>query len=235
MSLKHVAMLAGFCIFATLLFPPFHTTISVMGATQNAGYGFILSPPADGARIDIAVLLVQWLGILLISALLAYMPSLAGFIDIVKGGVKAEKQEKEEVAKIDFGPKTVKVLMPIFRFGLFALTAMGVTGCVFLAGRFIVYELLQIASDDFSRPAMAFEFVVIPLLIIIVFRKIFLQRSSKAQVIGLGFYLSCILIAILLVSINRAELAPPFEWLGLVGMAAYFIIRPFKKDRSMAE
>ncbi len=238
MSFKNAAMLAGICIFATLLFPPFHTTISVMGATQNAGYGFILSPPVDEARVDIAVLLVQWLGISLISGLLASMPPLASLTNAAKrrlkiSRVRTEAQEKERSAPIDYGPTVRKILIPIVRLGIFILVAAGAAGCVLLAGRFIVYELLEIAPDDFSRPAAAFEIVVIPLLTIILFRKIVLKKSVKAQAVGLGFYLSCMAIAVLLVGINQADAAPVFEWLGIAGMAAYFVIRPFKRSAAL--
>ncbi len=233
MSFKKAATLAGLCIFVTLLFPPFHETISVMGATKNAGYGFILFPPVTGARIDIAVLLVEWLGISMILALLAHMPSPANLINIVTRGVKVEVQKHETTAQINFGQTAVKLLTPMLKFGIFALITIATTGCVLLAGRFIVYELLGIAPDDFSRPATAFEFVVIPLAIVALFRKIVLQKSIKTQLIGLGFYLSCTGMAIFLVSVNQAELAPAFEWLGLAGLAAYLAIKPFKKSAEL--
>lgn len=131
-------------------------------------------------------------------------------------------------------PNVSKALGLLLRSVIFLILIGLTAGCVFLAGRYVVYELLQIASDDFSRPAMAFEFIVITLMAIILFRVIVLRRQAKAQIIGLGFYLSCIMIAIFFVNINQVELAPVFEWLGLVGMAAHFLIMPFKKEGTMA-
>lgn len=100
---------------------------------------------------------------------------------------------------------------------------------IFIFGKTIVYDFLQIAPDDYSRPAIILEIIVLALLAFIFFYKIVLQKPIKALVIGLAFYIACHIVAILLVTFNQSELAPALEWLAIIGMVGGFIIKGFKK------
>lgn len=66
MSDVNIATGAGILVLGMLLFPPFDFTW-LNGATSNAGYAFILSPPVTGnglkASVDIGVLVTQWLAV----------------------------------------------------------------------------------------------------------------------------------------------------------------------------
>ncbi|MBT9137222.1 MAG: hypothetical protein DDT34_02310 [Firmicutes bacterium] len=57
-------------ILLMLIFPPFH--VQFRGTTFNMGYAFILDPPKRGhisASVNVGMLLVQWVGTLLLTAL----------------------------------------------------------------------------------------------------------------------------------------------------------------------
>lgn len=233
---KIIALIAGGCVLITLLFPPFHS-VYARGYTENAGYGFILSPPVDGAKIDIAVLLVEWLGIIMISALAAVMLASRRPMMISDNNQPATIDPKPSMERKPdlYGRIGRTMLKHCFKLGIFIVVSAVATGVIFLTGKFIVHELLQIPADDNSRSGAIFEMVVLPVLIVIFFRKIVLNRSAQTQAVGLGFYLACIIAAILMVAFNQPDLAPPFEWLGLIGMVMYFAITPFKKSMSDKE
>ena len=75
---QRIVMATLFVLLLSVLFPPFHS-IHPAGGAQNAGYGFIFSPPLKGTKIDVAVLLTQWVGIILIAvtyALYVFLPDL---------------------------------------------------------------------------------------------------------------------------------------------------------------
>lgn len=57
-------------VLLMLIFPPFHVQIG--NTTFNMGYAFILDPPKRGyvtASVNVGMLLVQWVGALLLTAL----------------------------------------------------------------------------------------------------------------------------------------------------------------------
>ncbi len=56
---KEVLVFTGIAMVLMFVFPPFYEQFS-SGVSYGRGYGFIFSPPSRGARIDIAILLVQW-------------------------------------------------------------------------------------------------------------------------------------------------------------------------------
>jgi hypothetical protein len=68
---KIVISVCAIIIFLMLLFPPFYIQLS--GSIFNMGYGFILNPPlyssSISASVDIAMLLAQWIGTLLLTAI----------------------------------------------------------------------------------------------------------------------------------------------------------------------
>lgn len=65
-----VLLLAAVAIVATLLFPPFHLR-GDGGVVVNLGYSVLWSPPGyeGSATVDEAMLLVEWIGILLVAVL----------------------------------------------------------------------------------------------------------------------------------------------------------------------
>lgn len=65
---KVVLVVVSVVIAAMLVFPPFH--LKGGGYTRNMGYGFLLSPPAQGSgSVDTAMLTEQWLGVLVIGGI----------------------------------------------------------------------------------------------------------------------------------------------------------------------
>lgn len=57
-------------VLLMMIFPPFH--VQIRGTTFNMGYRFILDPPRSGnitASVNVGMLLVQWVGALLLTAL----------------------------------------------------------------------------------------------------------------------------------------------------------------------
>ncbi len=123
----------------------------------------------------------------------------------------------------------MKALRLLIRTLIFLALMTVCASIIFIFGRTIIYDFLQIAPDDYSRPAIILEIVVLALLAVIFFCKIVLQKSVKTPVIGLSFYLACHIVAILLVTFNQPNLAPAFEWLALIGLITFFVIKPFKK------
>jgi len=51
-----------------LLYPPFQRVAS-NGATYNMGYGWIFDPPGRDATVNVAILLMQWVGVLVVGGL----------------------------------------------------------------------------------------------------------------------------------------------------------------------
>lgn len=68
---QQIALVIGASVvLIMLIFPPFHVQIKY--ATFNMGYAFILDPPKRGyftASVNVGMLLVQWVGTLLLTAL----------------------------------------------------------------------------------------------------------------------------------------------------------------------
>lgn len=64
---KRVMYAAIILIVLTLLFPPF-TRVFPNGVARHIGYRFITNPPVYGT-INAILLLIQWIGILLVSGL----------------------------------------------------------------------------------------------------------------------------------------------------------------------
>jgi len=61
-------------VLLMLIFPPFH--VQFRGTTFNMGYAFVLDPPEHGyitASVNVGMLAVQWLAVLLITALAFFM------------------------------------------------------------------------------------------------------------------------------------------------------------------
>ena len=75
-SNQKIALVVGAsAISLMLLFPPFQAQIR--DATLNMGYGFIFDPPRRGyvvvASVNSGMLLVQWIGTLLLTALAFFL------------------------------------------------------------------------------------------------------------------------------------------------------------------
>lgn len=74
-SQKVVLLVTAAILLAALLFPPF-THYDRQGATENAGYAFIFSPPTYkttgeiGAEVNVSLLSLEYLFIATIGALL---------------------------------------------------------------------------------------------------------------------------------------------------------------------
>jgi hypothetical protein len=67
-----VAKTAIMLIILTFLFPPFSRPLRY-GAYEEKGYAFILNPP-EFTYVNVSLLLTEWLGIILISAIICLMP-----------------------------------------------------------------------------------------------------------------------------------------------------------------
>ena len=68
---KTVLILGAAVIVLMIVFPPFY--IEIRGRTNNLGYSFILDPPSFGGwsgRIDALVLVAQFVGVGVVTALL---------------------------------------------------------------------------------------------------------------------------------------------------------------------
>ncbi len=73
---QKIAVLVGACvIFFMLLFPPFE--VQIRDIKINMGYSFILDPPQYQDRITASIkvttLLIQWTGIVLLTAMVAFV------------------------------------------------------------------------------------------------------------------------------------------------------------------
>lgn len=58
-------------VIGMLIYPPFHL-VQANGVELNMGYGWIFDPPSRGyvtATVDVSMLLVQWIAVLVVSAL----------------------------------------------------------------------------------------------------------------------------------------------------------------------
>lgn len=67
------------------------------------------------------------------------------------------------------------------------------------------------------------------------FRKIIRQKPILDHIIALSFFIFCNAIGTTLIILKEPSLAPPFYWLGLIGIFLYFAIRPFKKSDAVIE
>ena len=65
---KLVCVVVAAVLVTMGIYPPFHQ-YGVQGAVLNRGYGWIFSPPTEIATVDIAMLLTQWIGVLIIGAI----------------------------------------------------------------------------------------------------------------------------------------------------------------------
>ncbi len=69
-----VVVAGAVVVLLMLVFPPFY--VQVRGTTSNMGYGFIFDPPESGiltASVNAGVLLVQWVGVLMLTAFACFM------------------------------------------------------------------------------------------------------------------------------------------------------------------
>ncbi|OPY82514.1 MAG: hypothetical protein A4E65_00814 [Syntrophorhabdus sp. PtaU1.Bin153] len=53
-----------------LLFPPFYYPTGLHGPTRNMGYAFLFNAPESESTVNIGTLLVQWIGVLIVGAIL---------------------------------------------------------------------------------------------------------------------------------------------------------------------
>jgi len=101
MPMQKIVMVAGVLLLLALLFPPFQD-IHPMGGAQNAGYSFIFFPPEGewgNSEIDVAVLLIQWIGILLISTIFTFAVHYRKLLGFKNNQIT--DQNKAEIIKIE--------------------------------------------------------------------------------------------------------------------------------------
>lgn len=65
---KTICVVIAAVILAMGIYPPFHQ-YGIHGAVVNQGYGWIFAPPTATATVNIAMLLIQWIGVLIIGAI----------------------------------------------------------------------------------------------------------------------------------------------------------------------
>lgn len=65
---KTICVIIAAVILAMEIYPPFHQH-GFHGSVVNQGYGWIFAPPTATATVDIAMLLMQWMGVLIIGAI----------------------------------------------------------------------------------------------------------------------------------------------------------------------
>lgn len=69
---KWVLIATAAVILGMLLFPPFHVTGTGEG-TINFGYSWILNPPYYRATVNIAMLITQWIGVLIVGGIAYFL------------------------------------------------------------------------------------------------------------------------------------------------------------------
>lgn len=76
---KIAVVVGATAVLLMLIFPPFH--VQIRDTAFNMGYGFILGPPKRGcvtASVNVGKLLVQWVGMLLLTALVFFILKSSG-------------------------------------------------------------------------------------------------------------------------------------------------------------
>lgn len=96
---RYVLYVCATVVVLMLLFPPFHTVYPAR--SYSRGYAFLLSGPGysynfgeNSATVDVSTLLVQWLGVILVGAILWF-----AFRD------KKEEAQKPLLTDADTGEK----------------------------------------------------------------------------------------------------------------------------------
>lgn len=129
----------------------------------------------------------------------------------------------------------MKVIAWLARISVFAVLAMTIWFCILAVNLVVVplaiESLTGIAHPAGYKPTVTFPAVVVILLsIAALFRSIILKKSVKTLLIALTFYIGCNAVATLMIIIGENDLAPIFEWVGLIGLGLYFlIIKPLKR------
>lgn len=121
----------------------------------------------------------------------------------------------------------------IIRLCLFLIAAIVLYCAIILLDTGLLPDLVRRSNDgvypEGYQPRMGLPAILIALLsTIALFRKIVLRKRVKGLLIALGFYISCSIIAFCLLIMGHSALAPAFGWIGIIGLAGYYVVKPFK-------
>jgi hypothetical protein len=231
---QKILIFAGLLVLLTLLFPPF-ISVHPAGGYKNAGYGFIFSPPEfhwGAAVVHTGMLLTEWLAIVLLSGIWWMIERTAHFT----------KNSQEEAAILsgetfmdNQTSKTATILLYLLlRFSMFVISAVAVFFLILSVDLILIplsiERLTGISFPPDYAPRISLPAIFVNFLsVIALFRKIVLKKSVKSLLIAITYFCFCQLLAFCLIVAGEPELAPPFGWIGLLGILGYYlIIKPFK-------